>query len=116
VMVGLMLWQAASATIKTAEAQLVAEKMRLTDLMTPVRTILANASISMLIPLLSGSGAGREYQQLHIAALQLCEDTGDGGLVGLVVISALSTRPRRSWQPPVSAVSRSVDAQDGIGF
>jgi len=115
VMVGLMLWQAASATIKTAEAQLVAEKMRLTDLMTPVRTILANASISMLIPLLSGSGPGREYQQLPIAVLELCEDTGDEMLVGLVDYSALSTVPRSSWHLPVSAVTRSVDAQARIG-
>src|SRR5699024_12059508 len=50
VMVGLMLWQAASATIKTAEAQLVADKMRLTNLMTQARTIIGDASMSMVIP------------------------------------------------------------------
>lgn len=111
VLIGVMLWQAASAAIKAAEAQLIAEQLSIKDLMTPVQTVLSNASISMLIPLLTGSGPGREYQQLPVAVLELDPDTGHEVLVGLVDHGALAAVPRSAWHLPVSSVSRSVNPE-----
>lgn len=109
VLLGAMLWQAASAAIKTAEAQLLAERLTIIELMTPVQTVLSHASISELIPLLNGSGPGREYQQLPIAVLDLNEHNGHEVLVGIVDSGALASVPRSSWNLPVSTVSRTVN-------
>lgn len=109
VLLGTMLWQAASAAIKTAEAQLLAERLTITGLMTPVQTVLSHASISELIPLLNGSGPGREYQQLPIAVLELDEHNGHEVLVGIVDPGALASVPRSAWHLPVSTVSRTVN-------
>lgn len=106
VLIGAMLWQAASSAIKVAETQLFAEQMRITDLMTPVQTILSDATIATLMPLLRGAGPGSEYQQLPIAVLELDEETGHEVLVGLIDYGALSGVPRSAWHLPVSAVSR----------
>lgn len=115
VMIGFMLWQAASGAIKAANMQLVAERMRIIDLMTPVHTIMADASISELVPLLSDAGPGDEYQQLPIAVLEHAETSEDEILVGLVDHSALSTVPRSSWHLPVNAVSQAVNRRAQIG-
>lgn len=109
VLLGAMLWQAASAAIKTAEAQLLAERLTIIELMTPVQTVLSHASISELIPLLNGSGPGREYQQLPIAVLDLNEHNGHEVLVGIVDSGALASVPRSAWNLPVSTVSRTVN-------
>ncbi|MDN6521325.1 MAG: site-2 protease family protein, partial [Yaniella sp.] len=109
VLLGAMLWQAASAAIKTAEAQLLAERLTIIELMTPVQTVLSHASISELIPLLNGAGPGREYQQLPIAVLDLNEHNGHEVLVGIVDSGALASVPRSSWNLPVSTVSRTVN-------
>lgn len=111
VLLGAMLWQAASAAIKAAEAQLLAEQLTITDLMTPVQTILSDANISMLVPLLTGSGPGQEYQRLPVAVLELDEHSGHEVLVGLVDYGALTSVPRSAWHLPVSTVSRSVNPQ-----
>ncbi|MDN6357448.1 site-2 protease family protein [Yaniella sp.] len=109
VLLGAMLWQAASAAIKTAEAQLLAERLTIIELMTPVQTVLSHASISELIPLLNGAGPGREYQQLPIAVLDLNEHNGHEVLVGIVDSGALASVPRSAWNLPVSTVSRTVN-------
>src|SRR5690625_311986 len=109
VLLGAMLWQAASAAIKTAEAQLLAERLTIIELMTPVQTVLSHASISELIPLLNGSGPGREYQQLPIAVLDLNEHNGHEVLIGIVDSGALAAVPRSAWHLPVSTVSRTVN-------
>lgn len=109
VLLGAMLWQAASAAIKTAEAQLLAERLTTIELMTPVQTVLSHASISELIPLLNGSGPGREYQQLPIAVLDLNEHNGHEVLIGIVDSGALAAVPRSAWHLPVSTVSRTVN-------
>lgn len=111
VLLGAMLWQAASAAIRAAEAQLLAEQLTITDLMTPVQTILSDANIAMLVPLLTGSGPGHEYQQLPVAVLELDEHSGHEVLVGLVDYGALASVPRSAWYLPVSTVSRSVNPQ-----
>ncbi len=108
-LIGTMLWQAATSSIRAAELQLVAERMRITDLMTPVRTILSDASITKLTPLITGTHPGFEYEQLPIAVLDLSESTGHEQLVGLVDYGALSGVPRGSWHLPVSVVSRRVN-------
>lgn len=113
-LVGAMLWQAASAAIKTAEAQLIAEQLTIPDLMTPVQTVLSNTKISTLVPMLTGSGPGAEYQQLPVAVLELNEDTGQEVLVGLVDHGALAAVPRTAWHLPVSTVSRTVNPQAQI--
>lgn len=115
VMIGTMLWQAATAAIKTAEMQLLAERMRITDLMTPVRTIMSDASIAKLVPLLTGTRPGQEYQQLPIAVLDIAETTGDEMLVGIIDYAALSGVPRSSWHLPVNAVSRAMNPAAQIG-
>src|SRR5690625_7178819 len=114
-MSGPMLRQAATAAIKTAEMQLLAERMRITDLMTPARTIMSDASIAKLVPLLTGTRPGQEYQQLPIAVLDIAETTGDEMLVGIIDFAALSGVPRSSWHLPAHAVSRAMDqaAQTG---
>lgn len=114
VLIGAMLWQAASAAIKAAEAQLVAEQWAITDLMTPVQTILSDATISMLRPLLAGSGPGQEYQQLPIAVLEIDADSGHEVFVGLVDYGALATVPHSAWNLPVSTVSQSMNPQAQI--
>lgn len=108
-MISTMLWQAASGAIRSAELQMLAERMRITDLMTPVRTILADAPIAKLTPLLTGIHPGDEYEQLPIAVLDVSDTTGHERLVGLIDYGALATVPRGSWQLPVSAVSRRVN-------
>lgn len=113
VMIGFMLWQAASASIRAAEMQMLAEQMRIIDLMTPVRTISADASISQLVPLLAGTAPGTEYQQEPVAVLEASE-SGHDRLVGLIDYGALSTVPRSSWHLPVHAVSRTVNPQASI--
>ena len=114
-LLGTMLWQAASGAIKSAELQMLAEEMRITDLMTPVRTILSDAPISQLIPLLTGTRPGYEYQQLPIAVLDVSEATGHELLVGLVDYGTMSGVPRSSWNLPVNAVSRTVNPNARIG-
>lgn len=110
-MIATMLWQAASATIQAAKMQLLAEQMRITDLMTPVQTILADTSISQLVPLLTGTRPGFEYQQLPVAILQVSETTGHEVLVGVIDYAALGTVPRSAWHLPVSTVSRAVNPE-----
>lgn len=114
IMIATMLWQAASATIRAARMQLLAEQMRITDLMTPVQTILAESSISKLVPLLTGSRPGYEYQQLPVAVLDVDQTTGHEVLVGLIDYAALGTVPRSAWHLPVSTVSRAVNPQAQI--
>lgn len=114
IMVATMLWQAASATIRAARMQLLAEQMRITDLMTPVQTILSESSISQLVPLLTGNRPGFEYQQLPVAVLDIDQSTGHEILVGLIDYAALGTVPRTAWDLPVSTVSRAVNPQAQI--
>ena len=114
-LIGTMLWQSATGAIRAAELQIVAEKMRITDLMTPVRTILSDASIAKLTPLLTPVRPGYEYDQLPIAVLDLAETTGHEHLVGLVDHGALSGVPQGSWHLPVSAVSRTANPAARIG-
>lgn len=109
VLLGTMLWQAASAAIKSAEAQLLAEQLTIPELTTPVQTILSDASISKLLPLLDGSRPGHEYQQLPIAVLELDAHSGHEVLVGLVDSQALASVPRSAWHLPVSTVSRAIN-------
>ncbi|HIY86031.1 MAG TPA: site-2 protease family protein [Candidatus Yaniella excrementavium] len=111
VLLGAMLWQAASAAIKAAEAQLLAEQLTITGLTTPVQTIRSDASISKLLPLLNGSSPGREYQQLPIAVLELDTHHGHEILVGLVDSRALASVPRSSWHLPVHTVARALNPQ-----
>lgn len=113
-LIATMLWQAASATIQAAKMQLVAEQMRITELMTPVQTILADTSISKLVPLLTGAGPGYEYQQLPVAVLEVSPTTGHEVLIGLIDHAALGTVPRTAWHLPVSTVSRAVNSQAQI--
>ena len=108
-LIGTMFWQAATSAIRAAELQMVAERMRITDLMTPVRTILSDASIAKLIPLVTGTRPGFEYEQLPVAVLDISDTTGHEQLVGIVDVGALSGVPRDSWQLPVSVVSRRVN-------
>lgn len=115
VLIGTMLWQAATGAIRTAELQMRAEKMRITDLMTPVRTILADAPIAKLAPLLTPTRPGFEYEQLPIAVLEVSETSGHERLVGLVDYGALGAVPRSSWQLPVSTVSRTANPAARIG-
>jgi Zn-dependent protease len=115
VLIGAMLWQAASGSIQAAEFQMQAEQMRITDLMTPVRTILSDAPITKLVPLLTPTQPGAEYQQLPIAVLEISDTTGHEQLVGFVDYDALSRVPRPSWQLPVSTVSRAANPNARIG-
>lgn len=108
-----MLWQAASASIRAARMQLLAEKLRLTDLMTPVQTILADSSIQQLAPLLTPVGPGFEYRQLPIAVLELTA-SHDEVLVGMVDARALAGVPRGAGHTPVRAVVRAVNPQARI--
>lgn len=108
IMIATMLWQAASAAIQTARMQLVAEQMRIIDLMTPVQTILSDTSIERLVPLMTATRPGFEYQQLPIAVLEIEPTTGHEKLVGLIDLAALSTVPRSAWHLPVHTVSRAV--------
>lgn len=114
IMIATMLWQAASATIRAARMQLLAEQMRITDLMTPVQTILADTSISKLVPLLTGTRPGFEYQQLPVAVLDVDQASGGEVLVGVIDYAALGTVPRSAWHLPVSTVSRAVNPQAQI--
>jgi len=114
IMIAMMLWQAASATIRAARMQLLAEQMRITDLMTPVQTILADTSIAKLVPLLTGTRPGFEYQQLPVAVLDVDQTTGGEVLVGVVDYAALGTVPRSAWHLPVSTVARAVNSQAQI--
>lgn len=113
-LVGAMLWQAASAAIQAARAQLLAEQMRISDLMTPVQTILSHAPISQLIPLLTASRPGQEYQQLPIVVLEVEPTSGNEMLVGLVDYHALSTVPQSARHLPVSAVARATNPRARI--
>lgn len=113
-LVGAMLWQAASAAIRSAEAQLLAEQLRVTDLMTPVQTILSDAQISELMPLLAGSRPGQEYQQLPIIVLEIDQTNGHEVHVGIIDYGALSTVPRSAWHLSVSVVTRATNPRAQI--
>ena len=115
VLIGSMLWQSATGAIRAAEMQLVAEQMRITDLMTPVRTILSDAPIAKLNPLLPPRSQGFEYEQLPIGILDVEQPTGHERLVGLVDYGALSSVPPSAWQVPVTAVAQRVNPAARIG-
>src|SRR5699024_1116640 len=91
VLLDAMLWQAASAAIKTAEVQLLAERLTIIEFMTPVQTVLSHASFSELIPLLNGSVPGRELLQLLIAVRDLNARSGHDVRVGIVDSCALAS-------------------------
>lgn len=111
ILIGTMLWQAASATIQAAEMQLLAENMSLTDLMTPIQSIPSNAKISTLVPLLTMHAPGQEYQTRPIAVVDVDAQTGHETLIGLVDPAAVSVVPRHGWEASVSAVSRAMNPQ-----
>lgn len=105
-MIGTMLWQAASAAIRTAKVQLLAERMRITDLMTPVLKIAADAQISQLVGQLQQHVPGSEYQRFPVVILQLDPVSGNEEVIGLIDYGALSAVPRDAWQLSVTTVSR----------
>lgn len=114
-LIGSMLWQSATGAIRAAEMQLLAEQMRITDLMTPVHTIASDAPIATLNTLLPQTRQGHEYQQLPIAVVDRDHHTGHERLVGIVDYGALSAVPPASWNVPVSAVAQRVNPAARIG-
>lgn len=115
VLLGSMLWQAASSAIKVAQTQLTLETLSIQQLMTPVQTVDSRSTVETMFSELGSSLFANEYSQTPVAVIHLDPQTHHEVLIGVIDAQAVASVPEGAGGVPVIAVAKKTNPQARVG-